>query len=77
MSTEKIDVLKVMRVAQAYCYDAGATSAAANMKQAAAVVAELIEALGDFEGMGEPCTIGASAKLRRLRDAYMRVGGAA
>lgn len=38
-----VDVLKAMRVAEAYCYDAGASNAAQNMKAARAAVAELIE----------------------------------
>lgn len=42
--TAPVDVLKAMRVAEAYCYDAGASNAAQNMKAARAAVAELIEA---------------------------------
>lgn len=37
-----VDVLKAMRVAEAYCYDAGASNAAQNMKAARAAVAALI-----------------------------------
>lgn len=37
-----VDVLKAMRVAEAYCYDAGASNAAKNMKAARAAVAALI-----------------------------------
>lgn len=34
-----VDVLKAMRIAEAYCYDAGASNAAQNMKAASAAVA--------------------------------------
>lgn len=44
----QVDVLKAMRVAEAYCYDAGASSAAKNMKAARDAVAELIEAARDY-----------------------------
>lgn len=39
-----VDVLKALRVAEAYCHDAGAANAAKNAKAARAAVAELIEA---------------------------------
>lgn len=39
-----VDVLKAMRAAEAYCYDAGASSAAKNLRAAADAVAELIKA---------------------------------
>ena len=39
-----VDVHKAMRVAEAYCYDAGASNAAKNLRAASAAVAELIEA---------------------------------
>lgn len=40
--SEKIDVLKAMRTAEAYCYDAGAANAARNMKSARDAVVTLI-----------------------------------
>ena len=44
MDEAKQDVLKAIRVAEAYCYDAGAANAARNAKSARNSVAELIEA---------------------------------
>jgi hypothetical protein len=40
-----VDVLAAMRVAEAYCYDAGAANAARNVKASRAAVAELIESM--------------------------------
>lgn len=44
-----VDVLKAMRVAEAYCYDAGASSAAKNLRAASDAVAELIEADKEYD----------------------------
>ncbi len=40
-----VDVQGALRVAEAYCYEAGAANAANNVKQARAAVAELIAAV--------------------------------
>ena len=72
-----VDVRSAMRVAEAYCYDAGAATAAKNMKEARAAVAELLDALADFDGMGEPSMPGTPPRLRRLREAFARVQGGA
>ena len=80
----KLDVLKAIRVAEAYCYDAGAANAARNAKSARNAVAELIEAAEayysgycqdeaaedgcDFTG----CTREQHEAAARLRDALAR-----
>lgn len=80
--SEKIDVLKAMQVAEAYCYDAGAANAARNMKEARNVVAELIDAAGYYfagwcqdeadspdDGIGPSCGLEQHKAAVRLRDA--------
>lgn len=79
-----VDVLKAMRVAEAYCYDAGASNAAQNMKAARAAVAELIEAARTFCS-GMPLQYAENAKvvgncnareIENMREALAKCGGA-
>ena len=74
-----VDVLKAMRVAEAYCYDAGASDAAKNMKAARDAVAELIEAARDYADV-EANAYDITQRIpaaTRLRAAIARVRGEA
>ena len=83
MSDEKTTVLQAMRVAEAYCYDAGAANAARNMKDAREALVELILAadrvarrVKRLTSVDAPGSAG-DAEVDALIAALDRVGGAA
>lgn len=72
-----VDVPKAVRVAEAYCYDAGAPNAAKNLRAAVAELVEALRKIADFDG--HPKTpVHSNAKMRGIARAVLaRVGGAA
>jgi hypothetical protein len=70
------DVLTAMRVAEAYCYDAGAANAARNVKAARAAVAELIAATDALMESADEGADRGSVADRRWRAAKDRVADA-
>jgi hypothetical protein len=90
MSTKPVDVLAVLNgyigqlSADATNLELAREPARAAVTQAVldeaiearAAVAELIEALAAFDGMGRDSVPGTPRNLRRLREAFARCGGA-
>jgi hypothetical protein len=64
-----VDVLAAMRVAEAYCYDAGASNAARNVKASRAAVADAIAAnVAMLAALDEAFGINATHDDERIYD---------
>lgn len=69
-----VNVLNAMRVAEAYCYEAGAANAARNIKEARAAVVELVEAANAMNELARGPVDGVS--LQQKREAATRMDAA-